>query len=385
MGVRLPGEYQEVEWIESTGTQWINTRIPIDVFVNPNVTWILRFSLTNATRTQILGGANSNKKQIVVISNRLRADWANASDPYFSAILSTNTVYTISQRNGIYEFIDGSGNIESFTITKWNGGSYPFVLFAKSTNEEGTAVETSTRAYMRLYSFTIFGDTEIANFIPCYRKSDSEIGMYDTVSKTFYTNAGTGAFLKGSDVSYEAIDLLGLRRMVMMGYHKERGLLWELPTPMDMQYINTGILVTEDMSFTVLSDFENIDYSSSDREHRFFQVSNEAYVRIHSVTRQINAVFGGVEVGTALSPTGRIRMAFIHRVGENYCKLLIYHENNIYTYTTPTAKQSWFNGIITMSLGDPLRTVKGFVNDCAFYNLVKSDAEIEKFLTMGKR
>ena len=35
----------------------------------------------------------------------------------------------------------------------------------------------------------------IRNFIPCVRKSDSKPGMYDTVSKTFYTNAGTGEFI----------------------------------------------------------------------------------------------------------------------------------------------------------------------------------------------
>ena len=38
------------------------------------------------------------------------------------------------------------------------------------------------------------------NLIPCYRKSDNAIGMYDTVSKTFYGNSGTGTFEKGPEV-----------------------------------------------------------------------------------------------------------------------------------------------------------------------------------------
>ena len=37
----------------------------------------------------------------------------------------------------------------------------------------------------------------IRNFIPCYRKSDDEAGMYDLVSGKFYTNAGTGTFEVG--------------------------------------------------------------------------------------------------------------------------------------------------------------------------------------------
>lgn len=53
----------------------------------------------------------------------------------------------------------------------------------------------------RLYYFYFNQDgTDVFNMVPCYRKSDNEIGMYDLVSKTFYANAGTGAFTKGSDV-----------------------------------------------------------------------------------------------------------------------------------------------------------------------------------------
>lgn len=42
--------------------------------------------------------------------------------------------------------------------------------------------------------------SETLNLIPCYRIVDNEIGMYDLVSNTFYTNAGTGTFIKGPDV-----------------------------------------------------------------------------------------------------------------------------------------------------------------------------------------
>lgn len=41
----------------------------------------------------------------------------------------------------------------------------------------------------------------IRNFIPCYRKSDNVIGMYDLITKTFYENAGTGTFIKGNDIN----------------------------------------------------------------------------------------------------------------------------------------------------------------------------------------
>lgn len=43
-------------------------------------------------------------------------------------------------------------------------------------------------------SITINNDI-VRNFIPCYRKSDNKPGLYDTVTKEFYTNQGTGEFL----------------------------------------------------------------------------------------------------------------------------------------------------------------------------------------------
>ena len=47
-----------------------------------------------------------------------------------------------------------------------------------------------------------FYDSDILkiDLIPCYRKSDGEIGMYDLVNSVFYTNDGTGTFLKGNNV-----------------------------------------------------------------------------------------------------------------------------------------------------------------------------------------
>lgn len=49
-------------------------------------------------------------------------------------------------------------------------------------------------------------DESELKLVPCYRKSDNEIGMYDMFSGNFYTNAGTGKFSKGSDIEKVVID-----------------------------------------------------------------------------------------------------------------------------------------------------------------------------------
>lgn len=49
----------------------------------------------------------------------------------------------------------------------------------------------------------IYGSLLIDNkfeLVPCYRKSDTVIGMYDLKTKQFFTNAGTSNFEKGPDV-----------------------------------------------------------------------------------------------------------------------------------------------------------------------------------------
>ena len=45
------------------------------------------------------------------------------------------------------------------------------------------------------------GGAVLLDLVPCYRKSDGEIGMYDTVSRQFFKNLGTGSFAKGADVN----------------------------------------------------------------------------------------------------------------------------------------------------------------------------------------
>ncbi len=54
---------------------------------------------------------------------------------------------------------------------------------------------------MKLYYFKMYDKRAlIRNFVPCYRKSDNVVGLYDLVNGVFYVNKGSGAFTKGDDV-----------------------------------------------------------------------------------------------------------------------------------------------------------------------------------------
>ena len=61
----------------------------------------------------------------------------------------------------------------------------------------------------RIYYAKIYDNgTLVRDLVPCYRKSDGVIGMYDKVNHIFYQNAGTGTFGKGEDIG--KISMLGV-------------------------------------------------------------------------------------------------------------------------------------------------------------------------------
>lgn len=52
--------------------------------------------------------------------------------------------------------------------------------------------------------FTVYNTTTLdvaLDLVPCYRKADNVIGMYDLVTDTFVTKTGTGTLTKGADVN----------------------------------------------------------------------------------------------------------------------------------------------------------------------------------------
>lgn len=195
---KLPDEYQEVEYIESTGTQWINT----GVIGRPNIKVETNFELTDSTNISNCGfigsREDSGQTRFYIISfyqNKwhlgLQSDINSSIYPVFGSQI----------QNVIFQNIDGNYSLTVDGANIYSGNStfsttYPMYLFG--VNNYGTASRLSS---FKLYTLKIQQDGNyIRNFIPCYRKLDNEIGLYDLLSQTFYTNQGTGTFIKGNDV-----------------------------------------------------------------------------------------------------------------------------------------------------------------------------------------
>ncbi|MBR3423660.1 MAG: hypothetical protein IKG80_04140 [Clostridia bacterium] len=72
-------------------------------------------------------------------------------------------------------------------------------IFAVNYNDRD-AYSISTGGQIAALAFWESGADPVHYYVPCYRKSDNEIGLYDLVTDDFLTNAGTGTFRKGGNV-----------------------------------------------------------------------------------------------------------------------------------------------------------------------------------------
>lgn len=187
---RLPSGYQELKYIESTGTQWIDTGIPpFDGIIANFMAYISR---SIASRT-LFGTGGDNGWGAYMGGNAL---WDNYNDDSLISISSDYTGHITIVKNGRNSTFTTSRG----TISYAHGNTYPqdsrtIFLFRKNG---------SSRSYgiFRLFLFSL--SDQNGNFLwlgaPCRRLSDGAIGMYDLVSQSFFGNSGTGEFIAGIPV-----------------------------------------------------------------------------------------------------------------------------------------------------------------------------------------
>ena len=188
----LPSIYQEVEYIESSGTQYINTG-----YTPTTNTWfsveysIVSYPWTYNTVFWCRKEYNQNCYYIWYTSSKWYYGFGNNHiDP--SPINLRNTTNTITYNWTTISDGTNSSNVSVSTSPQWN-------LYIFAGNWNWSASEFSA---IKLYSFELTENwTTVRKFIPCYRKSDGVIWMYDLVNWVFYTNAGSGTFTKWSDVN----------------------------------------------------------------------------------------------------------------------------------------------------------------------------------------
>lgn len=128
---------------------------------------------------------------------------------YTPALGSQEVSYSVRVTNGGIEI-----NGESFTAADVQGDAGIAQNDASGTTlkvlayRDGASYQPSWWVG-KLYSFAAKLQNGAVRFIPALRNSDGVPGMFDTVSKQFFTNAGTGVFgyrVKGAPATYSLRD-----------------------------------------------------------------------------------------------------------------------------------------------------------------------------------
>ena len=217
MELRLPSEYQEVEYIENTGTQYIITDLlfPKDL-ENPKIEWGF-MQIAVPSGDNMVFGYWSNGSIYYEVYNSTTLSYASIGKNHYDRISNSNLTKDM--------FIAGVMTKETMYLNEYSYATNaedtidqsvrPMAIFAWNSSSGRTYTNKGARIYyLRFFD----GNTKMADYVPCYHKSDGEIGMYDTVTKTFYTNSGTDTFLKGADITryIDNVSVLDTRRKILL-------------------------------------------------------------------------------------------------------------------------------------------------------------------------
>lgn len=196
----LPSEYQAVEYIGNTGTQYIKTGYTPTPSYNTRIDMQYMFTATQ-TGDKMLFGSRGGAGRITYEGEAFNgAQWYCGGGYYqFRNVLGNvgtalNTKYTFLI-NGNTMTINGRSASKNQTMT--TGSAFELYIFAWNSNGKAEYINSGARIYQ--LKFTVNGIVE-ADFVPCYRKSDNVAGMYDLIGKRFLTNSGEGTFTVGADI-----------------------------------------------------------------------------------------------------------------------------------------------------------------------------------------
>lgn len=189
----LPSGYQQVEYIQSTGNQYIEVNYP-----TANITRVsCKAQVFSGSPYVIIGTGVSSS----ISYSGIRCFSTNGSNLYCGLNTGRSELsYTPASTPQTWIIDKTLLQIGSTEKTISYSGSSTATSFAIFKDKEANKDANSTKC--SIYWFKVYENGVLKlNFIPCYKKSDNVIGMYETETGAFYTNSGSGTFVKGANVS----------------------------------------------------------------------------------------------------------------------------------------------------------------------------------------
>lgn len=199
---RLPDGYTELEYIQSSGTQYIdtgfkpnqNTRIICDyVLVSIGSTAVALFGARIAYQNTAFGYWAAGNSSAASIQD----DYYSLINPYTATVINVRATVDKNKNTTTNSVLGYSKSFEAAAFQS----DFALFLFAYNTNGK----KDNQVGSIRMYSCQIYdNDTLILDYVPCKNETGT-IGLYDVSNGVFYENAGTGSFTAGPEVEQPVI------------------------------------------------------------------------------------------------------------------------------------------------------------------------------------
>ena len=186
----LPAAYQDVGYIESTGTQYINTGIVPSSSMKMELD--LQFVGSSGLRMSGMWQQNNNAFGVGLTSGNAQWRFDCGQGNYFSVGQSganDRHIFVVDVPNTTAKVGSTSYSISAATFS---GASRSIYLCARHSDG------LENVGGQKLYGCKFYSSGTITyQFVPCYRKADNKTGVYEIVHDVFYPNNGTGEFIIG--------------------------------------------------------------------------------------------------------------------------------------------------------------------------------------------
>lgn len=186
----------ELEYIESTGTQYINTGLSM-----PNgyvAKMKVRMTATSANAQAVIGAIDDSspyhRNYFAALQNLSKWNVGAYDDLACGSAISVGKDYELeisTVHGNVYCKVDG--------VAQSIGTPSAATRSAKNIYLFDVNYPYPMPANMRMYYCQIFDNAGnlVRDYVPAVRVRDNAIGLYDRVGEKLYTNAGTGQFVIG--------------------------------------------------------------------------------------------------------------------------------------------------------------------------------------------
>ena len=202
----MPSGFTEVEWIQSSGTQYIDTGAIFSNGVRAETKINLTSITSSSKKAPIFGAHNASepygRDYLSIDSSKNFEIGGGAGYRFFkNNTIATNVDYEVEASNipgqeslvvngELYKSTGGAAYATPFTDLSL------YLFRVNTTNDQWFENASMKLYYMKMYDYT---NVLVRDYIPCKNPSGA-VGLYDLVGGQFYGNTGTGSFTAGAEV-----------------------------------------------------------------------------------------------------------------------------------------------------------------------------------------